>query len=96
VTAYDDLEERELMLNRFRRLIGEVQRGHSSRNTFTPWEVELLIDLEACEIEPRRRTDIFRQYERAVEKQLEAGPGPPMRLSHFLVLRARRTSQEPG
>ena len=90
MTIYDDLEERELMLNRFRRLIGEVQRGQTSRNTFTPWEIELLLDLEACEIEPRRRNDIFRQYERAVEKQLEGGPGPPMKLSHFLVLRSRR------
>jgi hypothetical protein len=48
------------------------------------------LDVSACEIEPRRRTEIFRQYQRAVEKQLEAGPGPPMTLSHFLVVRARR------
>lgn len=78
------------MLNRFRRLISDVLRGQLSRNTFTPWEIEVLLDLQACEIEPRRRAEIFRQYGRAVEKQLESGPGPPMRLSHFLVLRARR------
>ena len=78
------------MLNRFRRLIGEVQRGELGRNTFAPWEVEILLDLQACEIEPRRRSDVFRQYQRAVERQLESGPGPPMKLSHFLVLRARR------
>jgi hypothetical protein len=92
VTTFDDdLEERELMLNRFRRLVGEMQRGQSSRNTFAPWEIDLLLDLDTCEIDPRRRGDIFRQYERAVEKQLEAGPGPPMRLSHFLVLKSRQS-----
>ena len=82
------------MLNRFRRLLAEVQPGQPLRNTFAAWEIELLLDLTSCEIEPRRRTDIFRQYERAVEKQLEAGPGPPMRLSHFLVLRSRSRSPE--
>ena len=34
--------------------------------------------------------DILRQYQRAVERQLDAGPGPPLLLSHFLVLRERR------
>lgn len=90
MTTFDDeLEQRELMLNRFRRLLGEMQRGQSSRNTFAPWEIELILDLQACEIDSRRRWSLLRQYERAVEKQLEAGPGPPMRLSHFLVLKSR-------
>ncbi len=84
---HDDLEERELMINRFRRLIGEVLRGQISRNTFASWEIEILLDLEACEIDARRRADILGQYQRAVEKQLDSGPGPPMKLSQFLVLR---------
>ena len=90
MTLYDDdLEERELMLNRFRRLMGEVVRGQIVRNSFNAWEIEILLDLDACELEPRRRGEIFKQYLRAVEKQLENGPGPPMKLSHFLVLRGR-------
>lgn len=90
MTISDDLEQRELMLNRFRRLIGELTRGELKRNTFNAWEIDLMLDVGACEIEPRRRTEIFKQYQRAVEKQLEAGPGPPMKLSHFLVIRSRR------
>ena len=90
MTLSDDLEARELMLNRFRRLIGELLRGHVMRNSFAPWEIEIILDMEACEIEPRRRADVFRQYQRAVEQQLDEGPGPPMKLSHFLVLRSRR------
>jgi hypothetical protein len=78
------------MLNRFRRLMGEVLRGKLARNNFAPWEMSILLDLDACELPPRRRTDILRQYQRAVERQLETGPGPPMRLSHFLILRARK------
>ncbi len=90
MTTTDDLEERELMLNRFRRLMGELLRGRLARNNFTVWEMELLLDFDVCELPPRRRTEILRQYQRAVERQLETGPGPPMKLSHFLILRARK------
>jgi hypothetical protein len=82
--------EREVQLNRFRRLMGELTRGELLRNNFAPWEIDLLLDFELCELPSRRRTEILRQYQRAVERQLESGPGPPMKLSHFLVLREQR------
>jgi hypothetical protein len=85
----DEITERELMLNRFRKLLSEITRGVSSRNTFLPWEVEILLDLETCDVFARRRPETLRQYERAVERQLERGPGPPMKLSDFLALRNR-------
>jgi hypothetical protein len=90
VTATDDIEQRELMLNRFRRLFSELMKGQIARNHFAPWEIEILLDFNACELPTRRRLEILRQYQRAVERQLDAGPGPPMLLSHFLVLRERR------
>ena len=86
----DEYEERERQLNRFRRLIGELMRGEMTRNTFEPWEIELMLDFETCQLPARRRMDILRQYQKAVERQLETGPGPPMKLSHFLVLREQR------
>jgi hypothetical protein len=91
VSPDDDLIDRELMLNRFRRLLTEVQRGHISRNAFEVWEVEILLDLDACEIEARHRADILRQYQRAVEREMESGGADiPMKLSQFLVLRSRK------
>ena len=83
----------ELTLNRFRRLIGEVTRGALARNSFQPWEVEILMDLENCKLERRRRMDILRQYQKAVERQMFEAPGTPMKLSEFLELRARRRDQ---
>ena len=62
----DDLVEREVMFHRFQRLIAEVLRGQMSRTVFQPWEVELLVDIESCELEPKRRAGTFRQYVRAV------------------------------
>jgi hypothetical protein len=86
----EDIIALELMLNRFRKLMAEILRGHMPRTTFQPWEVEILLDMQTCELESRRRGEILRQYQRAVEKQMEIGPGPPMKLSEFLQLKTTR------
>ncbi len=88
--ATDDLVQLELMLNRFKRLVGELMRGSIARNAFQPWEIELLLDIEACAVDRRERLEILRQYQKAVERQLEIGPGPPMKLSEFLQMRMTR------
>ena len=96
MTTADDWEQRELMLSRFRRLLRELTRGELTRNSFAPWEIDILLDFEPCELPPKRRAEILRQYERAVAKQLQTGPGPPMVLSNFLILRERRRLQREG
>jgi len=90
VMSAEEYEQREIQLNRFRRLIGELTRGHTTRNSFAPWEIEVMLDFDACELPSRRRLEIIRQYQRAVERQLQNGAGPPMKLSQFLVLREQR------
>lgn len=86
----EDIVELELMRNRFLRLMGELRRGMRGRNTFQPWEVELLLDFETCQLDSRRRGQLLKQYERAVERQMDTGPGPPMKLSEFLQTRTTR------
>ena len=88
--AGDDLIELELMLNRFRRLMGELRRGELMRNSFQPWEVDILLDIQSCNLERAQRAETLQQYEKAVEKQMEMGPGPPMTLSQFLQIRMTR------
>jgi hypothetical protein len=88
----DDLVELEIMLNRFNRLMAEVMDGSCRRNSFLPWELEILMDMENCQLERRRRMEILRQYRRAVQRQMEKGPGPPMKLSEFLQMRAARAA----
>ena len=90
MTAEDEFLERELMRSRFQRLIGELLRGSLVRTTFSSWEMEILADIGASEINPRRRIGILRQYAKAVDRQLDSGPGPPMTLSGFLQLRSTR------
>ena len=93
MTEADDLVEQELMLNRFNRLMGEIMRGVISRNLFQPWEIDLLLDFESCSLDRHRRLDIIRQYQKAVERQMETGPGPPMKLSVYLAMRAAAKEQ---
>jgi hypothetical protein len=88
MTEADNLVELELMLNRFNRLVGELMRGAIARNVFQPWEIDLLLDIESCSLDRRRRLEVLRQYQKAVERQLDIGPGPPMKLSVFLAMRA--------
>jgi hypothetical protein len=80
----------ELIRSRFLRLTTDLIRGHVVRNTFCAWEVALLFDVGSCAIDPKRRVDTLKKYQRAVEKQLDRGPGPPMLLSEFLQQRTTR------
>jgi hypothetical protein len=86
----EDVTQLELMLNRFHRLLGDIIRGTTGRNSFEPWEVEILLDLANCQIMPRRRLETLRAYERAVSRQMEVGPGPPMKLSDYLQQKTTR------
>jgi hypothetical protein len=95
MTAEDELVERELTFNRFRKLIVEVLQGGTRRTEFHRWEVDILIDLHNCALDTRCRAGVLHQYLKAVRKQLDAGPGPPMLLSEFLQrARTRRPSSQ--
>jgi hypothetical protein len=87
----------ELMLNQFRRLYGELLRGTMSRHTFLPWEVGVILDFQETKLPGKRRMEILRQWERAVVRQMQIGPGPPMKLSEFVKARdERRATLKPA
>lgn len=75
----------EELLARFNRLIRELLRGKIARNTFRPWEIEVLLDIENCQIRESARENTLRRYQRAVQRQIEKSGGPPMKLSEFLA-----------
>ena len=84
MVAAEDLIEKELMRSRFTRLTTELMRGEVARTTFQPWEIDILLDASSCALEPKHRADILQRYRRAVNRQLDDGPGPPMKLSDYL------------
>jgi hypothetical protein len=85
-----DPERAEWVLGRFRRLMRELERGTFVRNTFTGWEVELLVDILSSELTGAKRWGLLRQYRRAAEKQIEEGVEPPLKFSEFLGLREEK------
>ena len=86
----NDPAQLEWMLNRFRRLMGELRSRTVLRNEFEPWEIGILLDLETCQVGWRHWEELLKHYEKAVERQIEHGSGPPMKLSEYLALRHKR------
>ena len=78
----------EEALVQFNRLLRELLRGQINRNTFRPWEVELLLDIESCNLRDASREATLRRYQKSVQRQLLRGVTPPMKLSEFLGRKA--------
>lgn len=79
------------MLHQFNRLVQELLRGALNRNTFRPWEVELLLDIENCNLRDGARRETLRRYQKAVQRHMEKGATRPLKLSEYLgALKARR------
>jgi hypothetical protein len=74
----------EARLNRFNRLMQELIRGSMTRNTFHPWEIEILLDIEACQIREPVKRETLRRYQKAVQRAMEKGAPVPFRLSEYL------------
>jgi len=86
--------EIESLLPQFNRLINELLRGTMSRNTFQPWEIALLLDIETCNLKDSNRREVLRRYQKAVQKQVERGTNSMLKLSEYLERnRARRLRQ---
>lgn len=84
-------EDSELVLAQFNKLIQELLRGNLNRNTFRPWEVELLLDIENCQLKDSKRRETLRRYQRFVQRQMEKGAPGPIKLSEYLArLKAKR------
>lgn len=75
----------EARLNRFNRLMQELIRGNMSRNTFQPWEIEILLDIETCQLRDGVKRETLRRYQKAVQRAMEKGVAPtPFPLSEYL------------
>lgn len=81
----------EARLNRFNRLMQELIRGTMSRNTFQPWEIDILVDIEMCQVHEPVKRETLRRYQKAVQRSMEKGAPMPLRLSEYL--RGKKSSQ---
>ena len=93
---HETLPDSDAVLAQFNRLIQELLRGNMHRNTFRPWEVELLLDIEACNLRDSSRRETLRRYQRAVQRHMEKGARLPLKLSEYLnAVKAKKTTPKP-
>jgi hypothetical protein len=89
----DALPDSETVLAQFNRLVGELLRGSINRNTFRPWEIELLLDIETCDFSEVNKRETLKRYQKAVQRHMEKGFRLPFKLSEYLEsLRSRRAA----
>ena len=79
-----ETQSSEARLNRFNKLLQELVRGTMSRNTFQPWEIEILLDIEACNLRDGVKRENLRRYQKAVQRAMDKGASTPFLLSEYL------------
>ena len=79
-----ETQNSEVILTRFNKLLQELVRGNMNRNTFQPWEIEILLDIEACNLRAGIKKETLRRYQKAVARAMEKGAPTPFRLSEYL------------
>ena len=91
---YDSLPDSDTVLAQFNRLMQELLRGNLNRNTFRPWEVQLLLDIDHCDLRDSSRRETLWRYQRAVQRHMEKGARLPLKLSEYLeTVKTKRVAQ---
>ena len=78
------LPDSETVLAQFNRLVNELLKGSVNRNTFRPWEIEVLLDIEACSLRDSNKRETLRRYQKANQRHMEKGARLPLKLSEYL------------
>ncbi len=55
-----------------------------NRNCFRPWEIDVLLDIDGCNLRDSNRREILRRYQKAVQRELEKGSASLLKLSQYL------------
>jgi hypothetical protein len=91
---HDSLPDSDAVLAQFNRLMQELLRGNMHRNTFRPWEIELLLDIESCNLRESSKRESLRRYQKAVQRHMEKGARLPLKLSEYLeAVKSKRPVQ---
>ena len=84
----------DAVLTRFRHLMQDVARGHTQRNSFLPWEIEIMLDIRQCALRDSYRKQTIERYCKAAERHLRGGSQSLLKLSEYLNgCREKRTAK---
>jgi hypothetical protein len=74
-------------LAQFMRLLDDLLTGNLQRSKFQAWEIEILLDIESCDLPGPVKHQALREYQDAVRAQMEKGADRPLKFSEYLNLR---------
>jgi hypothetical protein len=74
----------ERALTSFSQLVQELIGGAIRRHTFSPSEVDLLLDLQTCRVRKSARADLLRRYLKAMQQQFTSDTSSLLRLADFV------------
>lgn len=77
----------ESHLKHLDKLLAELMAGEFQRNTFQPWEIAVLLDIQACTAGEPNRSELLRRYQRAAHRWFERGGRTLLLLSDYLAKR---------
>jgi len=88
--------ELEGRLRQFNKLIQELLRGRLNRNTFQPWEIEILLDIDSCDLGDTNRRELLKRYQKAANRYFEKGGRTLLKLSEYLAKKHRQPVESSG
>jgi hypothetical protein len=74
----------------FAELVQELIAGIVQRHVFSRPELDLMLDLETCQLRKSERADVLRRYLKTVQQQFAEGIADPLRLSTFLEMESQQ------
>jgi hypothetical protein len=80
-----EFSDSRTILAQFNLLMEELLRGGPRRGKFRPWEIEILLDIEQCNVTgPAAKREVLQEYQKAVQAELEKGANLPLMFSEYL------------
>lgn len=77
-------------LNSYVQLIQDIICGTIRRHTFSPTELDLLLDVQASSVRKNAKSEILRRYLRTVQQQFAMDGSGPQRFAQFWEIEAQR------
>lgn len=84
--------ELESRLANLDKLVADLIAGQFHRTTFQPWEVEVLLDIQACSVGDSNKRELLKRYQKAAHRWFDRGGRTLLLLSDY---RARRHCRAP-
>jgi hypothetical protein len=91
-----DAIELESRLASLDSLIADLNSGQFRRTTFLPWEIEFLLDVQACNLGEANKKGLLKRYQKAAHRWCDRGGRTFLLLSEYLAKRHRRTPVKGG